>query len=205
MKGDHSDFKVHKNNYYKNRMISLEKIFLCQARSLNDRINAVQLRRLLKKEDGSSFNKILCHELVNHFGYGGLVNIDDFDQIWTLLHKRKIQFEQLSRGKSVLTPDAFQAVLETVAGQKIPTRFLKQMIRFYNETISFDAFVHSVHHIRKISSYSDFTEDGNILIKEFKKSVSNATGTSHQIHQEIFTQEIEIKRITCQKMLISYS
>ena len=186
-------------------MISLEKIFLCQARSLNDRINAVQLRRLLKKEDGSSFDSKLCSELVNHFGYGGLVNIDDFDQIWTLLHKRKIQFEQLSHGETVLTPDAFQTILENVACQKIPTWFLKQIIRFYNETISFDAFVHSVLHIRKISSYLDFTKDGNILMKEFKKSVSNARATSHQIHEEIFTQEIEIKRITCQRLLISYN
>ena len=185
-------------------MISLEKVFLCQARSLNDKINALQLRRLLKKEDGSRFDQKLCCELVDHFGNGGLVNIDDFDQIWALLHKRKIQFEQLSRGESVLTPDAFKWVLENVADQKIPPWFLKQIMKFYNETISLDAFVHSVHHIRKISSYLDFTENDNILMKEFQRSVSDGTA-SNQIHEEIITQEIEIKRITCQRLLISYS
>ena len=200
-----SDFQVHKNNYYKIRMISLEKVFLFQARSLNDRINAVQLRRLLKKEDGSSFDSKLCGELVNHFGYDGLVNFDDFDKIWTLLHKRKILFEQLSRGKSVLTPEAFMRILENVAGQKIPTWFLKQIMRFYNGTISLDAFVHSVHHIRKMSGRLDFTESDEILMEEFERSVSNARVTTNQIHEEIITQEIEIKRITYQTLLISYS
>ena len=124
-----SDLRVHQKNYFKNRMISLEKVFLSQARSLNDKINAVQLSRLLKKEDESSFDRKLCSELVNHYGNGGLVNIDDFDQIWKLLHKLKMQFEQLSRGKSVLTPDAFKWILENVAGQKITIWFLKQLMK----------------------------------------------------------------------------
>ena len=150
-------------------MISLEKIFICQARSLNDRINVVQLHRLLKNKDGSSLDSKLCSELVNHFGYGGLVNIDDFDQIWTLLHKRKTQFKQLSRGKSVLTPEAFMRILENVAGQKIPTWFLKQIMRFYNGTISLDVFVHSLHHIREMSGHLDFTESvfTKVLLKVF--------------------------------------
>ena len=76
---------------------------------------------------------------------------------------------------------------------------------FYNEKISFDAYIHSVHHIREISSYLDFIEDGNILMKEFKRSISNTTARSNQIHEEIIIQEIEIKRITCQRLLISYS
>ena len=200
-----SDLQVHKKIYFKNRMISLEKVFLSQARSLNDKINAVQLRRLLKRDDDSSFDQKLCSELVHHYGNNGLVNIDDFDEIWTRLYKLRIQFEQLSRGKSVLTPHAFKSTLENEAGQKITTWFLKQIMRFYNEKISFDAFVHSVHHIRKISSYLDFTEDGNILMKEFKGSISNSRARSNQIHEEIITQEIEIKRITCQRLLISYS
>ena len=120
-----SDLQVHKNNYFKNRMISLEKVFLSQARSLNDKINAVQLRRILKRDDGSSFDQKLCNELVYYYGNGGCVNIDDFDQIWTLLHKRKIQFEQLSRGKSVLIPDAFKWIIENFAGQKITKWFQK--------------------------------------------------------------------------------
>ena len=203
-----SDLQVHKNNYFKNRMISLEKVFLSQARSLNDKINAVQLRRILKRDDGSSFDQKLCNELVYYYGTGGCVNIDDFDQIWTLLHKRKIQFQQRSRGKSVLTPHAFKSSLENEAGQEIPMRFLKEIMKFYNGTISIDAFVHSMHHVRKISSYLDLNEDSNILMKEFERSVSKldfARSTSTQIHEETIIQEIEIKRITCQRLLISYN
>ena len=68
-------------------MISLEKIFLCQARSLNDKINAVQLCKLLKKEDGSYFDQKLVSELAHSFGNGGLVTIDGFGNIWKLLQK----------------------------------------------------------------------------------------------------------------------
>ena len=108
----------------------LEKVFLCQARSINDKIKAVQLRSHLKKEDGSSFDSKLCSELVNHLGYGGLVNIEDFDQIWTLFRKRIILFEQLSRGESVLTPDAFQTILENVACQKYRHGFSNELLDF---------------------------------------------------------------------------
>ena len=186
-------------------MISLEKIFLCQARSLNDKINAVQLRKLLKKEDGTYFDQKLVSELAHSFGNGGLVTIDGFGNIWKLLQKLKQQFDKLSHGSFVLTQEAFQWALENAAAQKITPSFCEQIMGFYNYEISFDVFVHSRHHIRKISSRLDFTVDGCNLMKNFKRSVSTARAATNQIDEEIITQEIEIKRITCQRLLISYS
>ena len=105
-------------------------MFLCQARSINDKINAVQLRSLLKKRRRFKLWFKIVQWTRHHLGYGGLVNIEDFDQIWTLFRKRIILFEQLSRGESVLTPDAFQTILENVACQKYRHGFSNELLDF---------------------------------------------------------------------------
>ena len=151
-------------------MTSLERVFLNQARSLDDTLDGVQLQRLLKNRDGKHFDQKLCDELIDHFGESGLINYNDFDCIWTNLQERRSQFERLSRGKSVLRPEAFRWLLENVAGQRMTTPFLKQIMRFYKNEISFDVFVHAVHHIRELSSRFDFSDDENMM-DEFLRSV----------------------------------
>ena len=48
--------------------MSLEEIFLKQAVNLDSRIDSIQLRQLLRLENGKCFDSQLCDELVMHFG-----------------------------------------------------------------------------------------------------------------------------------------
>ena len=149
---------------------TLERIFLTQASSRVDEINSVQLQKLLINADGKHFNQQLCDELVDHYGDGGFINLDGFDHIWTNLQKRRTQFERLAQGRSVLTKEAFRQLLESAASQRIPSSFMKEIMRFYKNRISFDVVVHAVHHIRKIAYRVEFSDNEN-LMNTFLRSV----------------------------------
>ena len=142
---------------------SLESVFLIEASSLVDEIDSVQLQRLLVNKDGKNFDQQLCDELVDHYGNGGFINLDGFDHIWTNLQKRRTQFEHLAQGRSVLTKEAFRKFLESAASQRIPSSFMKEIMRFYKNRISFDVVVHAVHHIRKIADRVEFSHNENLM------------------------------------------
>ena len=150
-------------------MMTLEKLFKCQAVSLENSIDSTQLRQLLRIENGKMFDQKLCDELVDHFGDGGVINFDDFEAIWSHLQKMRSQFDKFAFG-GMLCSDAFKIVLEQVAGQKIRSSFIKQIRKFYKNKITFDVFVHAVHHVRVMSNKFNLKKTEN-LMDEFMKSV----------------------------------
>ena len=150
-------------------MMTLEKLFKCQAVSLENSIDSTQLRQLLRIENGKMFDQKLCDELVDHFGDGGVINFDDFEAIWSHLQKMRSQFDKFAFA-GMLCSDAFKIVLEQVAGQKIQSSFIKQIRKFYKNKITFDVFVHAVHHVRVMSNKFNLKKTEN-LMDEFMKSV----------------------------------
>ena len=149
--------------------MTLEKLFKCQAVSLENSIDSTQLRQLLRIENGKMFDQKLCDELVDHFGDGGVINFDDFEAIWSHLQKMRSQFDKFAFG-GMLCSDAFKIVLEQVAGQKIQSSFIKKIRKFYKNKITFDVFVHAVHHVRVMSNKFNLKKTEN-LMDEFMKSV----------------------------------
>ena len=150
-------------------MMTLEKLFKCQAVSLENSIDGTQLRQLLRIENGKMFDQKLCDELVDHFGDGGVINFDDFEAIWSHLQKMRSQFDKFAFG-GMLCSDAFKIVLEQVAGQKIRSSFIKQIRKFYKNKITFDVFIHAVHHVRVMSNKFNLKKTEN-LMDEFMKSI----------------------------------
>ena len=65
-----------------------------------------------------------------------------------------------------------EAILKQATKQNLEPKFLKQLKKYYKNKLSFDALIHSVHHVRSILS-KDESNDGNSkdLMKEFLKSV----------------------------------
>ena len=149
--------------------MTLEKLFKCQAVSLENSIDGTQLRQLLRIENGKMFDQKLCDELVDHFGDGGVINFDDFEAIWSHLQKMRSQFDKFAFG-GMLCSDAFKIVLEQVAGQKIRSSFIKQIRKFYKNKITFDVFIHAVHHVRVMSNKFNLKKTEN-LMDEFMKSI----------------------------------
>jgi len=150
-------------------MMTLEKLFKCQAVSLENSIDSTQVRKLLRLRNGKMFDKKLCDELIDHFGNGGVINFGDFELIWTHLEKMRTQFEKFQY-MDMLSMDAFKIVLEQVAGQKIKSSFIKQIGKFYHNKITFDVFVHAVHHVRVMSDKFNLQRTKN-LMDEFMRSV----------------------------------
>ena len=149
--------------------MTLEKLFKCQAVCLENSIDSTQLRQLLRIDNGKMFDQKLCDELVDHFGDGGVINFDDFEAIWSHLQKMRSQFDKFAFG-GMLCSDAFKIVLEQVAGQKIQSSFIKKIRKFYKNKITFDVFVHAVHHVRVMSNQFNLKKTEN-LMDEFMKSV----------------------------------
>lgn len=149
--------------------MTLEKLFKCQAVSLDNSIDGTQLRQLLRIENGKMFDQKLCDELVDHFGDGGVINFDDFEAIWSHLQKMRSQFDKFAFG-GMLCSDAFKIVLEQVAGQKIQSSFIKKIRKFYKNKITFDVFIHAVHHVRVMSNKFNLKKTEN-LMDEFMKSI----------------------------------
>ena len=150
-------------------MMTLEKLFKCQAVSLENSIDSIQLRQLLRIENGKLFDQKLCDELVDHFGSAGVINFGDFEAIWSHLGKMRSQFDKFAY-MGMLSSDAFKIVLQQVAGQKIKSSFIKKIQKFYKNKITFDVFVHAVHHVRVISDKFNLYKTEN-LMDEFLKSV----------------------------------
>ena len=149
--------------------MTLEKLYKCQAATLADSIDSVQLRQLLRIENGKLFDQKICDELVDHFGEAGVINFDNFEDIWSHLQKMRSQFDKFAF-EGMLSGGAFKSVLEQVAGQKIKTSFIKKLLKFYKFTVTFDVFVHSVHHIRIMSDKFNLQKTEH-LMDEFMRSV----------------------------------
>ena len=153
--------------------MSLEEIFLKQADNLNSRIDCIQLRQLLRLENGKRFDSQLCEELVIHFGYSGTITFNDFKAIWCSLKKKRKDFDQFSyRGQ--LCSASFQMLLEQIIRRQLPSEFIRKLVDFYGQKITFDVFVHAVHHIKIIAiSGSAICPDN--LMEEFCNSVREGT------------------------------
>ena len=164
-------------------MISLEEIFLKQAENLNSRIDCIQLRQLLRLKNGKRFDSQLCEELVIHFGYSGTIDFNDFDAIWSSLRKKRQEFEQFSyRGQ--LCTASFQMLLEQIIHRQLPSEFIRKLVDFYRQQITFDVFVHAVHHI-KIITISGSAICPENLMEEFCNSVREGTHYSATVRSEI--------------------
>ena len=161
----------------KKMLVNLKRHFLRVTSSLADEIDSVQLQQLLQNKDGKYFDQQLCDELVDIHGDGGNINYGDFKYIWETLQERRAQFERLARGRSELTKEEFRQLLGNVAGQYIPSSFLKRLTAFYKNQISFDVVVHAIHHIHIISSRLNFS-DNEELMEEFLGSVFSKVPTA---------------------------
>ena len=156
-------------------MMSLEEIFLTQAVNLNSRINSIQLRQLLRLENGKCFDSQLCDELIVHFGDRNTINFKDFEGIWSLLKKRRKDFDQYSyRGQ--LCTASFQMVLEQNIHKQLQSDFIQKLVQFYGKQITFDVFIHAVHHI-KIVTASDSPLCSVILMERFRDSIRTSTNS----------------------------
>ena len=156
-------------------MMSLEEIFLKQAVNLNSRINSIQLRQLLRLENGKCFDSQLCDELVMHFGDCNTINFIGFDKIWSLLKKRRREFDQFSyRGQ--LCSASFQMVLEQIIHKQLPSEFIQKLAHFYGNQITFDAFVHATHHV-KIITATGVPLCSNVLMERFRESIQIITNS----------------------------
>jgi len=153
-------------------VLTLEELFLYQAESLHDVINRNQLKHLLRSDPGQCFNNQLCEEMVHHFGDGAVIDFEGFRVIWRNLVKRRSEFNLFSDGLYFLSPSSFRLALKITAGQEIPMLFFKQIMRFYNNVISFDSFIHALNHIHKISRQNDFSTCDN-LADIYRGSIAN--------------------------------
>ena len=156
-------------------MMSLEEIFLKQAVNLDSRIDSYQLRQLLRLESGNFFDSQLCDELVVHFGQCNTINFSDFEEIWSLLKKRRMNFDKFSyRGQ--LCSASFQKLLEKIVHKQLQTDFVQKLVHYYGKQITFDVFVHAVHHI-KIIIASDVPFCTDILMERFLESIRTSTNS----------------------------
>lgn len=154
-------------------MMSLEQIFKREAVSLKNSIDSTQLQQLLWIENGSGHKLAdtkLCDELVDHYGSAGVINFDNFKAIWSDLKNMRSQFDKFAN-MGMLPSDAFKIVLEQVAGQRIKSSFIKKIQKFYKNQITFDLFIHAVHHVRVMSDKFNLHKTAN-LMDEFMKSVN---------------------------------
>ena len=53
----------------------------------------------------------------------------------------------------MLCRDAFKILLKQVAGQNMKTSLIKEIRKYYKYKITFDVFVHAVHHVRVMSEF----------------------------------------------------
>ena len=156
-------------------MMSLEEIFLKQAVNLDSRIDSYQLRQLLRLESGNFFDYQLCDELVVHFGQCNAINFSNFEEIWSLLKKRRMNFDKFSyRGQ--LCSASFQKLLEKIVHKQLQTDFVQKLVHYYGKQITFDVFVHAVHHI-KIIIASDVPFCTDILMERFLESIRTSTNS----------------------------
>ena len=171
-------------------MMSLEEIFLQQAVNLDSRIDSIPLRQLLRLENGKYFDSQLCDELVIHFGNFGTVNFSDFASIWSLLKKRRVDFDQFSyRGQ--LCAASFQMLLEQTIQTRLHSEFVRKLIGFYGQKITFDSYVHAVHHIKNISISLPICPEA--WMKKFRDSVQskqNSTAVETEIEPSAPPEEI---------------
>ena len=134
---------------------TLETIFLQEANSLQDSITSAELQNLLKMENGKHFDIQLCDELVRHFGSFNRIEFDDFNHIWSNLVKYRSAFEHFLHDDEV-SADYFQDILEEEIGQDIESSFFDEIRKFYPKQITLDVLIHSVHHLKSLTSQHDF-------------------------------------------------
>ena len=156
-------------------MMSLEEIFLKQAVNLDSRIDSIQLRQLLRLENGKCFDSQLCDELVVHFGQCNTINFSDFEEIWSLLKKRRMDFDEFSYNGQLCSA-SFQMLLEQIVHKQLPTDFVQKLVHFYGKQITFDVFVHAVHHV-KIIIATEIPLCADILMKRFRESIRTSTNS----------------------------
>ena len=164
-----------------------------QAVNLGSRIDSFGLRQLLRLENGKLFDPKLCEELVVYFGDCSTINFSDFKSIWLHLKKRRLDFDKFSY-RNKLCPASFQMLLEKITHKKLNFDFIKKLVDFYGKQITFDAFVHAVHHVQIITESSSRLCSVT-LMEKFRGSIQTST-----ISPNIFT---EIQPSAPQEELIS--
>ena len=151
----------------------LEDVFLIKAVTLDSKINAKQLRKLLTLENEKCFDSQLVDELVLYFGDHNTISFRNFEEIWSHLRLRRLDFDQFSKNGH-LGLDDFQMLLEHITEKQLQSEFIHRLVNFYGRQITFDVFVHSVHHVDIITA-SDELLSPDILMEKFGESVRTNT------------------------------
>ena len=153
--------------------MSLENIYLTKAVNLNSKIDGYALRQLLLLEDQKFFDSQLVSELIFYFGDRNTVNFKNFEEIWEHLSERRQDFYQFAVNGQLGEND-FKMLLEHMIQKQLQTEFIRMLINYYGRTITFDTYVHAVHHVQNITS-SDMPLSPNILMQRFRESVRTTT------------------------------
>ena len=113
--------------------------------------NKGQLETILLMENGRSFHPDLISELVSQFGTNGLINFDQFYNIWCHLAPLRSKFEEFGPSNGVLTSEKFKILVQEHLGHTVNSASLDMLTSFYTN-LAFDAFVHCVRNLKEISS-----------------------------------------------------
>ena len=138
------------------RVIQLWKVFEMKGKVDTDSLDADQIRDILIMENDKKFDKIICQELTERFGskfYDGVYRVSyrQFRLLWEDLGKIRVIFDKYKRD-GVMNKRKFKKILEILLDQNLDAKFVEELVIFYNNQITFDAFYHANRHLRRLSA-----------------------------------------------------